>query len=105
MSHSAEKIRKGTLRCFKKKFRVSKKFMHERGISRFSVEIFSSHSTEKLRRGNLLCFRKILVSRNVRDKKGDITIFHRNCSTEKFMKKPSGFEEILASKNFMDMRG
>ena len=30
LSHSAEKIRRGTLRCFKK-FRVSKNFMHKRG--------------------------------------------------------------------------
>ena len=32
LSHNTNKISKGTLRCFKK-FRVSKSFMHERGLS------------------------------------------------------------------------
>ena len=40
------------------------------GLSRFSIENLLSHSTEKLRRGTLLCSRKILVSKNVRDKRG-----------------------------------
>ena len=44
--------------------------MDKRGISRFSIENLWSHSTEKLRRGTLLCSRKILVSTNVRDKRG-----------------------------------
>ena len=44
-------------------FGYRKNFLHEKGISRFSVENFLSHSTEKLRRRTLLCFRKILVSK------------------------------------------
>ena len=32
LSHITEKLRKGTLRCFKK-FGVSKNFMHKRGLS------------------------------------------------------------------------
>ena len=32
LSHNTKKIRKGTLRCFKK-FRVSKSFLHKRGLS------------------------------------------------------------------------
>ena len=59
---SAKKIRWGTLRCFRK-FRVSKNFMHKKGISLFSVEIFLSHSAKKIRRGILLYFEKILVSK------------------------------------------
>ena len=39
MSHSTEKFRRGTLRCFRK-FLVSKNFMHKKGVSLFSVEIF-----------------------------------------------------------------
>ena len=39
-------------------------------MSRFSVEIVLSHNTRKLRRGTLLCFTNILVSKNVRDKRG-----------------------------------
>ena len=42
----------------------------EEEVLRFSVQIFLSHSTQKLRRGSLLCSRKILVSKNVRDKRG-----------------------------------
>ena len=47
LSHSAKKLRRGTLRCFRK-FLVSKIFMDKRGISRFSVGIYLAHSTEKL---------------------------------------------------------
>ena len=54
--------------CFRK-FRVSKKFMHKRGISPFSKENLLSHSTEKLCRGTVLCFRKILVSEKIMDKR------------------------------------
>ena len=42
-------------------FRVSKKFMLKRVISRFFVESFLSHSTETFRRGTLLCW----VSENI----------------------------------------
>ena len=38
------------------------------GASRLSNENLLSHNTEKLRRGNL-CFRKVLVSKNVKDKR------------------------------------
>ena len=37
-----------------------KRFLHEKGISRFCVENFLSHSTEKLRRRPLLCLKKSL---------------------------------------------
>ena len=42
--------------------------MPKRGISQFSVKNLF-RSTEKLRRGTPLCFRKLLVSKNVRDKR------------------------------------
>ena len=58
LSHSNEKLRKGTFLCFTK-FLISKKFMDKgggrEGVSRFSVKIFLSHSAEKFRRGTLLC--------------------------------------------------
>ena len=59
--HSAEKIRWGTLQCFRK-FRVSKNFTHKKGLSLFSVD-FLSFSADKICRGALLCFKKILVSK------------------------------------------
>ena len=40
----------------------------ERVASRLSLENLLSHHTEQLRRGNL-CFRKLLVSKNVKDKR------------------------------------
>ena len=47
-------------------------------VSRFSLEKFLSHSAEKFRRGTLLCLTKILLSKNVKDKRGGgITIFCR----------------------------
>ena len=39
LSHSSESSRRGTLLCFRM-FRVPKKFMSKRGISRFSIETF-----------------------------------------------------------------
>ena len=56
--------------CVSKKNPVSKNFMHQRGISRFSVESLLPHSTENFRRETLLCLRKFLVSKNVKDKRG-----------------------------------
>ena len=41
-----------------------------RGISRFSVENLLSRSTEKLRRGTNLCSTKLLVSKQLMDKRG-----------------------------------
>ena len=45
LSHSAKKIRSGTLLCFTL-FRVSKNLMPKRGTSRISVEKILSHSAE-----------------------------------------------------------
>ena len=53
LSHSAEKIRRETLRCFRGS-RVSKNFIHKGGgggVLRFYVGIFLSHFIEKLREG------------------------------------------------------
>ena len=51
LSLSAEKIRKGTLRCFIESW-VSENFMHKGGGGGITnpVGIFLSHSTKKLRR-------------------------------------------------------
>ena len=55
LSHSTEKIRRGTLLCCFRKILVAKKYMEKREgeVSRFSVENFSSHSAEKFRRATL----------------------------------------------------
>ena len=68
LSHSTEKTRGGTLQCFRK-FRVSKNFMHKKGISLFSVETLS-HSANKIRGGTLQSFRKFRVSKNFMHMKG-----------------------------------
>ena len=47
---------------------MSRRRERERGASRLSLENLLSHRTEQLRRGNL-CFRKLLVSKNVKDKR------------------------------------
>ena len=69
LSHSTEKFRQGTLRCFRK-FRASLNFMHEKGISKNSVEKSLSTSAdksrwrnEKLYEGNLLFSGNFLVSK------------------------------------------
>ena len=59
LSHSTEKLRRGTLLCFTKLL-VSKKLMDKGGgggrdYHVFLSKSFSSHSAEKFRRGTLLC--------------------------------------------------
>ena len=58
-----------SLQCFRN-FGVTKNFMHNRGISRFSIENLLCHSTEILRKGTLLCFTKFLVSKKFVDIRG-----------------------------------
>ena len=52
-------------------FRISKFFMLERAMSRFSVGFFLSRSPKKLRRGTLRCFKKFLVSKIFMQKRGE----------------------------------
>ena len=40
-------------------------------MSPFAVESVLCHSTEKLRRGTLLCSTKVLVSKKIKDKRGE----------------------------------
>ena len=62
LSHSTEKFRRGTLFCFRK-FRVSKHFLHRKGISLNSVGNLFFRSAEKFCRWSLLCFEKLLASK------------------------------------------
>ena len=71
LSHSTEKLRRGTLLCFTK-FLVSKKFKDKRGggYHDFLSNFFLSHSAEKFRRGTLQCvtnfgYRNILCFREL----------------------------------------
>ena len=65
LSHSAEKLRRGTLLCFRK-FLVSKNVRDKRGGGNHDLpsKLFSSHSTQTFSRGTLLCFRKFRLSKN-----------------------------------------
>ena len=72
LSHSAKKIRRVTLQCFRK-FRVSKNFMDIK-IFRRKISV-SQHRI--ISWGTLPGFRKNLVSKIFMHKKGVITIFHR----------------------------
>ena len=74
LSHTTEKIRWGTVRCFRK-IRASQTFMHKKGISLNSVEIFLSHSADKIRRRTLLCFVRILVSKIFTQRRGKLHVF------------------------------
>ena len=56
-------------------------FFAKKGISLFSVEIFSSHSAEKFRRGTLLCFEKNLVSKIVMHRGGHHGLVEFFCLT------------------------
>ena len=76
--------------------------------SRFSVENLLSHNTEKLRRGNL-CFRKVLVSKNVKDKRerGHHDFPSKLCCLtvpKNFAGGNLCFRKFLVSKNVKDKR-
>ena len=65
LSHSADKIRRRTLLCFKR-ILVSKIFKQRRGeASRFCRKFFYLTGPKKLRQGTILCFRKFLVEKNI----------------------------------------
>ena len=97
LSHSTQKFRWGTLRCFRE-FRVSQNFIHEKRISLNSVENFLSHSAEKFREGILLFLRKFLVSKSFMDEKGvsrfSVEYFWSH-SSEKFRGHPFNVSENL----------
>ena len=109
LSHSTEKFRWGTLRCFRK-FRVSQNFMHKKGISLNSIQKFLPHSADKIRRRTLLCFERILVPKIFKQKRVEASRFCRNFflshRTEKLRKGSLLFHKISGGeKNFMDKRG
>ena len=84
-----KKFHWGTLRCFRK-FRVSKNFMHTKGISVFSVEFFCLTVLEKFV-GEPFCVSKNFWSGKklwIRGGGGAVTVFGRNFmsnSTETFV--------------------
>ena len=88
--------------------KMSRRRGRERGESRLSLEILLSHRTEQLRRGNL-CFRKVLVSKNVKDKRerGHHDSPSKICclNTEKHRRGNLCFRKLLVSQIFMDERG
>ena len=111
LSHSANKIRRRTLLCFKR-FLVSKIFKQRRGeASRFCRKNFLSHRTEKISPENLSVFQKISGGEKIfMDKRGGrITIFRRkdfvslyqNISLENILV----FQKTFLSKIFMHRRG
>ena len=69
LSHSAKDFRRGTLLCFRT-FPVSKSFMLNTGILRFSIENLLPHCTKKHRRGSFLCFTSFLVLETLMHKMG-----------------------------------
>ena len=114
LSHSTEKLCRGTLLCFTK-FLVSKKFMDKRagGVSRFSVENFLSHSAEKFRRGEsksvslISGIEKVWIRRG----KGGVSRFSvgnfLSHSAKKFRRGTllCCFRKFPVAKKFMDKRG
>ena len=107
LSHSTEKLRWGTLRCFRK-FRVSKNFMHKKGISLNSVEKSLSHSADKIRRRTLLCFERNLVSK-IFKQRGGASRFCRKFFISQDRKTSPGNHSVFQTisgreKYFMDKR-
>ena len=106
---NTKKLRWRTLRCFRK-IRESKNFMHKKGISLFSVEIFLSQD-RKISYGNPSVFQKISGSgKKVMDKRGGggggVTRFFVEifCLTvlKKFLGSPSVFQRISNIEKFLN---
>ena len=107
LSHSAEKNRRGTHRCFKK-FRVSKNLCIRGGYEDFPLKIFLCHSAEKISRGTLRCLTKFRVSKHFMHKSGHHDVMSIIfCLTVKkyFLGEPFCVpEKFRVSKNFMYKR-
>ena len=108
LSHSTEKFRWGTLRCFRK-FCVSQNFMHKKGISLNSVEKFLSHSANKIHWRTLLCFERILVSKIFKQKSREASRFCRNFFSHRTEKTSPGnhsvFQKISGREKNLWIRG
>ena len=94
---------------FSEKNRVSKNFRQKKGISIFCANNFLSRRVQKLRGGTRLCFRKLLVSKNVMDKRRGvcITIFcQKLCLTvlKIFVGEPSFVSENFGYRKFLWIR-
>ena len=90
-------------------FRVMKKFIHKRDMSRFCSENFLFLSTEKFLSGTLLCFRKFLVCKKFRDKKVGVSFYRRNFFVSRRRKaswaNPSVFEEVSRREKIIVKKG
>ena len=106
MSHSVENFRKEIL-LFLRKLLVSKSFMDEKGVSRFSVENFWSHSAEKFRGhpfnvSENLGYRKILCILGVSQVSVEHFLSH---SAEKFRGHPFNVSENLGHRKILCIIG
>ena len=111
LSHSADKIRRRTLRCFER-ILVSKIFMNRRGrgITVLSIFFVSQDRNEKLCKGTLLFSGNFLVSKKVLWIRGGLSRFSveisMSHSAENFCKGILLFlRKFLGSKSFMDKKG
>ena len=91
-----------------KKLGHPKKFMHNGGDSRFSVENFWSHSFKKHRGGTFLASGKVLVRKKFLDKKGlsrfSVKFFWSQI-VEKHRGRPFSVSELFWFQNFLDNTG
>ena len=95
--------------CFSEKNRLSKNSTHKKRILSFCAINFLSRRVQKLRGGTRLCFRKLLVSKNVMDKRRGVhittlskTLSHK---TENFRRGTLlCFRKFRVSEIFMDKR-
>ena len=105
LSHSSEKLREEPSNVSESfKCQVSKKFMHKNGISRFSVENFSSQGAERFRWGTLRYTRKVRLSKNFMPLRlislFSVEFFSRILPT-KFVGEPFFVSESLGHRKFL----
>ena len=103
---STKKFRWGTLRCFRK-FRVSKNFIHKKGISLVSVEFFVSQC-RKNSWVTLQGFSKFKLSKNFMHNKNvsrfSVKIFSLTVP-KKFVGEPFGVSENLGYRKISCISG
>ena len=109
-SHSTETLREEPPNISESfKCQVSKKFMQLNGMSRFSVENFSSQGAERFRCGTLRYIRKVRPSKNFMTKRlitfFSVEFFFTYTSSKVRWRTPLCFRIFGTSKIFMLSRG
>ena len=101
LAQRTEKLRKGSLLCFRS-FLVSRKIMDKRwGVSQFSFGNFSSHMTKSFVRGSFCVSESFRYGKKIMDKRWGGGVYH---SAKKFRGEPFNVSENFGYRKILCMR-